>query len=253
MGVRHTSFSDAASLCAGKSGLFCADAGGALWRFDRKTMMEASVGCAGPGVCDMCMSGDGEKLFSLLGDADSILMSDASTCAPIAVNRCGCNPQNMSLCGNMLAVSGGESGYVYLFSMQTLECIARIPMPGIVCSVLLREEAIYALCMSPEMHSVFVVCQGRRKSVLGLEGMPGCLCLQGENVLIATQRKQYLYSPASGCLIHMRSAPGRARRICMNRGNVFLLDALSETVFISGEGEHWHRLFSGVKDMFSID
>ncbi len=213
--------------------------------------MLESVGCGGPGVCDMCLSEDGTRLYSLLGEADSILMSDAFTCAPLAVNRCGCNPQNMSCCGDILAVSGGEDGCVYLFSVHTLECIERIPMPGAVCSVLLCEDAVYALCLTTEMNSAFVVCREMRRYVLGLQGMPGCLSVQGESILIATQGKQYLFSPARCCLLDVKGAPGRARRICLGWGRVFLLDALSESILFMENDFLWRCLFTGAKDMFA--
>lgn len=248
-GARHTPFSGAAALCAGKQSLYCADCSGALWRFDQETMVEQAVGSGGPGVCDMCLSeGDG-RLFSLVGDADSILMSDAATARPLAVNRCGCNPQNLSLCADCIAVSGGESAQVYLFNTHSLECVAQLRMPGAVCSVLLGRDAVYALCMTSELNAVFVICRGTEKRVLPLEGMPGCLCALGENVLVAVRGRQYLYSSGLDCLIGMGGIPGKPVRICLGLGKVFMLDSLSERVFASQNGLPYRTVCAGVKGM----
>ena len=212
--------------------------------------MERAVGSSGPGVSDMCLSAGRERLFSLLGEADSILMSDAHTCRPLAVNRCGCNPQNLSRCGEIIAVSGGESSCVYLFSAQTLDCIARIPTPGPACSALLDTQAMYALCLTAELNSILFVRQSEGERLYALEGMPGCLSRLGENIHIFTAGKQYLFLPASERLMGMRSAPGRAHRICCGWGKIYLQDPLSESIWVSENGRSWRRQYQGVKDMF---
>ena len=249
-GSRLMPVSGAASLCAGRNALFCADSTGAIWRFDAESMTERAIGCGGPGVCDMCLSDDGERLFSLLGEADSILMSDALSIRPLTVNRCGCNPQNISLCGNTLAVSGGESEYVYLFNAQTLECMAKIPMPGPVYRVFLAQDTIYALCLTEEFNTHFAICQKGNLRSIQLVGIPGCFGVCGEELLIATQRRLHVYSPADGRLLGRHSMPGIAARICLCWGKVFLLDAWSESVFVSHKDRIWRRIFTGVKGMF---
>ena len=246
-GERHTPFLGAASLCAQGNALFCADDAGAIWRFDREAMLEQAIGSGGPGICDMCLSDNGEHLFSLLGEADSILMSDSHSIRPLAVNRCGCNPQNISRRGDILAVSGGESGYVYLFSVHTLECIAKIPMPGPVCSVLLGKKAIFALCRTAELNAIFVICRREQNRMLRLEGMPGSLSMSGEDVLIATRGRIYMFSLMTGCLCGFRSAPGRASNIFCCFEKTFLLDPLSECMFVSEDGLLWRRFCKGVR------
>jgi len=246
-GERHAPFSGAVSLCAGESVLFCADDSGAIWRFDRESMVEQSIGSGGPGVCDMCLSDDGERFFSLLGEADSILMSDSLSVRPLAVNRCGCNPQNISRHGDTLAVSGGESGYVYLFSVHTLECIAKIPMPGPVCSVLLGRNAIFALCRTAELNALFVIYCREQKRLFHLEGMPGSLSACGEDVLIAAQGKIHLFSQAGGCMLGVRCAPGKASRILCCLDKTFLLDPLSECLFVSEDGLLWRQACKGIR------
>ena len=208
--------------------------------------MERAIGSGGPCVCDMCLSDDKKRVFSLLGEADSILMSDAHSIRPLAVNCCGCNPQNISCRGDILAVSGGKSECVHVFSVHTLECIAKLPMPGPVCSVLLGEDAIYALCLTADLNAIFVIQHRDKKRVLCLQGMPGSLSVCGENVLVATCGKIYAFS-AAGSLLGAFEAPGRALRICCCLGKMFLLDSLSECLFALVDGLPWQQVDQGVR------
>ena len=95
-------------LCVSGKALFCASGEDrVIWKLDSEALMPQAVFPAGPGVCDLCVSRDGKRLYALLGEADSVLMCDAGTGAALVVCRCGVNPRHMALSGDVLAVAGG--------------------------------------------------------------------------------------------------------------------------------------------------
>lgn len=246
--LRHAHLDGALALCAGEKSLFCADHSGAIWRFDRETLMPRSLSCGGPGICAMCLSPRAERLYALLGEADSVLMSDARSGRPLAVNRCGCNPRALSLCGELLAVAGGESGCVHLYRADTLECLDEIGMPGPVYSALLLGGAMYALCLAPDLNALLVAKDAEKTVTLRLSGMPGCLCAAGDCIFAATKGRLHVLSRKALRLLRVRDAPGRAGRIFVSQAKMTLHDPLSECLFTSQDSKLWHRLFSGVND-----
>lgn len=248
-GLCHAPFDGAGALCAGDAGVFCADNGGALWRLDPETLMPQTLGCGGPGICDLKLSACGTRLYALLGEADCVLMSDAYTGSPIALNRCGCNPRGMACSGDLLAVAGGESGCVHLFHPHTLEGIGAIRMPGPVCSVALYGNCICALCQTAQLDTLLAVWKERRLAVSALPGMPGCLFGGGERLYAAVQGMLYMYSITTGELIAKCLAPGRASRVMGDHTRLFLYDPLSECVFASVHSGRWRRICSGVRDI----
>lgn len=252
MRMSLTPFSGAAVLCAGRDHLYVSDDRGAIWRFNRNRMLEQGMSCGGPGVCDLCLSPDGARLFALLGEGDSILLSDAHSGRPLALNRCGCNPQNLSLCGELLAASGGESCCVPLYSADALRCVAEVPMPGLVYCALLCRHALFALCLTPEWNTLLVLRSRERQDVIQLSGMPGCLCLQNDRLLAATQGRLYTLCADSGRLLGVRCAPGRASRLCAAGDTLFLLDPLSECAFVLSGAGAWKTLCCGVRYMCII-
>lgn len=246
--MRRVPFSGAGALCAGEKSLFCADQSGAIWRLDRKTLMEQSLSCGGPGICDLCLSPCGTRLYALLSEADSVLLCDAQCARALVLNRCGCNPSSLSCTAELLAVAGGESGCVHLYDALTLECLAEMPMPGPVCSVLLHNGAVYALCMTADMNTLLAIRRGKDEIRLRLGGMPGCLCAAGDRILAATQGCLHVLT-WDGRLLGMRAAPGRASRLCADRAAVYLYDPLSECIFLSRDGGPWRLLCSHACDI----
>ena len=237
------------ALCAGEDGVFCADGGGAIWRFDRETLMPRSLGCGGPGICDLTLSACGTRLYALLAEADCVLMSDAHTGSAMAVNRCGCNPRGMACGREVLAVAGGESASVHLFHVHTLEHLGDIPMPGPVYSVAVCGETVCALCLGARRNTVLAVWRDTFADVLRLPGMPGCLLAEGEELYIAVCGALYAYSLVSGVLRLVCGMPGRASRIQIAMGQMFIWDPLSECVFSSFRGGAWRRICCGARDI----
>ncbi len=252
MRMSLTPFSGAEVLCAGREFLFASDDRGAIWRLDRRSMLERGMSCGGPGICDLCLSPDGMRLFALLGEGDSVLLSDAHSGRPLALNCCGCNPQNLSFCGKTLAASGGESSCVLLYSADALQCVAEIPMPGPVCCVLLCRHALFALCLTPEWNTLLVLRRREKQNTIHLSGVPGCLCLHNNRLLAATQGRLYTFCADSGRLLGVCCAPGRASRLFAAGDKLFLLDPLSECAFVSGSAGAWKTICGGVRHMCII-
>ena len=63
----------AGALCVNENSLFCADQSGTIWQFDRATMMPRTLGSGGPGICSMCLSPCGTRLYALITRSVSLL------------------------------------------------------------------------------------------------------------------------------------------------------------------------------------
>lgn len=250
--ICHAPMEGAGALCAGNAGIFCADGSGAIWRFERKTLMLQSLGCGGPGICDMKLSACGTRLYALLGEADCVLMSDAHTGSPLAVNRCGCNPKAMACGRELLAIAGGESGCVHLFQVHTLESLGKIVMPGPVYSVALCGDTVYALCLTAQMSTLFVAWRENSLAVYPLSGMPGCIMAAGDRLYTASEGKLHVYSMKTGMMAGLCSVPGRPSRIIVIESQMFLYDPLSECVFVAFEGNSWRKICSGARDICCV-
>ncbi|MBQ8619803.1 MAG: hypothetical protein IJ418_20160 [Clostridia bacterium] len=247
--LQRADLEGALALCAGEESLFCADRGGMIWRFDRRTLMPASLGCGGPGACAMCLSPCGRRLYALLGEGDSVLMSDGKSCRPLALNRCGSNPKSIICCGDRLVAAGGESCRVHIYCAKTLDSIDEVAMPGPVYSAALCDGVVYALCLFQDMHALLVAAQGEKRTMLRLHGMPGCLRVTNKCVLAATYGWLHVLSREGLRRIAVRDAPGKAGRILVGRNEIFLHDPISESVFAAQAAAPWRRLAGGVCDM----
>lgn len=238
--IMHAPLPGSGALCASGRHLFCAGREDrAVWRLDSTTLMPQAVFPAGPGVCDLCLSGDRKRLFALLGEADSVLMCDAKTGAALVVSRCGVNPRRMRVSGELLVVAGGESCRVHLFDIHTLEDAGTIAMPGPVQDAALTTGGITALCLTQTPASVLVTCSrtGRHVS-LPLGGMPGALLVHGGGLLCGVHGALYSVS-ADGRLLGRRRAPGCASRLGAHGGDLLLCDALSERLYTCKEHGAW--------------
>lgn len=250
-GGRQAALEGAGALCAAKEHLLCAcGCGREIFRLERRTLMPQAVYPGGPGVCELRLSQDGTHLFALCSDADSVMMLDARSGRPLVVSRVGCNPRQMALEGDTLAIAGGESGFVHLLSVQTLEAELCLSMPGPVYSTALGRGRVHALCLTPTLDSLLVTAlPGGRRQMLALLGMPGCLLLQGEMLLAATQRRLYAVSADGGRILWQGTAPGRANRLLGEAGYLFICELLGERLFASKcPGGRWRMLQAGARD-----
>ena len=249
---RQAALEHAGALCAGQNTLLCVGENGrAIFRFDRRTLMPQALYPGGPGACDLRLSQDESRLAVLCGDADSVMLLDAQSGQPLIVRSAGCAPRQMAQDGDTLAIAGGESGYVYLICARTLEASDCLSMPGPVYSAAIGQGRIHALCMTQTLNSLLVtVHPGGGRQMLSLDGMPGCLLLQENVLLAATQRRLYAVSPDGGRVLGQSAAPGRIHRMITCAGQLFACDLLGERLFACrSPGGRWCPLLAGVRDM----
>lgn len=243
--IRHVRLEHAGALCASDRCVFCA-CGDVIWRLERKSLMPQTLFAGGPGVCQMLLSKDQERLYALCAEADSVLMLCEKTGEPMLVNRAGVNPRQMALEGDTLAIAGGESGYVLLLCARSLQVRHALSMPGPVYSVALCAEYVYALCLTPSLSSVLVTTDENGKhSRLFLSGMPGRLLIHRNALLIQTEGMLYAASLDGREILQSYRAPGRAAWLHDVQDRLLMLDAYSDSLFFLGK-DGWRMAASGV-------
>ena len=251
--TRRIRLDDAGALCAWGETVFCASGwGNVIWRLDAERMIPTGLFAGGPGMRRLLISPSGERLYALCAEADSVLLLDAASGAPLIVNRAGLNPQNITLdeTGDTLAVATGESGDVLLLHVHTLSLLARLPMPGMVYDVRLRNGSVHALCLNEAMASTLVTVQscGVRQT-LRLEGMPGVLAMCGETLLCATEGYLYVVSADGSRVLRTEKAAGRADRMIFEKEAWLLCDSLTENMVMRDCGGRWRLVCPNVRDM----
>ena len=246
--LRAAALEEAGALCISGAHIFCAvEEGRAILRLNRHTLTPEAVFAGGPGVSQLMVSADGRLLYALCAEADSVLMLDAVSGMPMIVCRAGCNPQQMALRGDMLAIAGGESGCVHLLDAHMLEQRGCLSMPGPVYSVDMDEYAVYALCLTPSLDALLVTQAQERRVQIAMEGMPGRVLRLEERLLVSVHRWLYDVSTDGGCILHACAAPGRAAALLSAEGKLFSVDALGECLLIRGRDGAWRLLCTGVK------
>ncbi|MBR3796955.1 MAG: hypothetical protein IKK34_13150 [Clostridia bacterium] len=247
--LRRRALDGAGAICVSGEYLFCAvDEGRAILRLNRNTLMPEAAFGGGPGVTQLLASADGGRLYALCAEADSVLLINARSGAPMVLCRSGCNPQQMMLYGASLVVSGGESGHVHLLDAQSLEVRGNLAMPGPVYSAWMGGGMIHALCMTQTLDALLVTDSMGGRVQLPLEGMPGRLLRRGGELLVSVSGRICAVSPEDARLRTSYTAPGRAAALLLSGSTLCFVDMLSERIFIRvGEGM-WKLLCAGVKD-----
>lgn len=235
---RRIRMEGAGALCAAGDQLFCAcDWGDVIWRLSAQMLVPTALFAGGPGVCDLMISRDRQRLYALCGDADSLLALSATSGAPMMVNRVGVNPRALAMdeTGDVIAVAGGECGQTVLLCAHTLNVLRQLPMPGMVYAVALRGGTVYSLCLNEALASTLTtVSSGGIRQTLSLAGMPGTLSLCGEKLLAATHEHLYTISADGTRVLNVRDAAGRAQRLLHAGGRLMLCDGLGEALFALG-------------------
>lgn len=150
---KETPLPGSGALCAGQGSVYAASDGeSAIYRLDANTLLPCGVYAGGPGMRALCLSADGERLFALLSDADSVLMLCARTGAPMMLARVGVCPQNMRLSGEgeRLVIAGGRDGCVHILCSRTLRLLARYRAEGFCADASVRDGRIRALRLRGE-------------------------------------------------------------------------------------------------------
>ena len=250
--LRHTAIEGAGAICAAKDSLLCAGENGrTLFRLDKRTLMPQALYPGGPGLCEIRLSPDEERLYALCAEADSVMMLDAHDGRPQIVCRTGCYPRGMALEGGVLAIAGGESGCVHLVSAYTLEAMESLSAPGPVYGTALCGGRVYALCLTQTLDSLLMTAQpGGQRQMLALSGMPGSLLVYADMLLAATQCRLYAVSADGARVLHQQDAPGRLHRMTAQDGALYAVDLLGERLYTcAGRGGRWRALLADVRDM----
>ncbi|MDO5378840.1 MAG: hypothetical protein Q4G52_10955 [Clostridia bacterium] len=241
----------ALALAARDESLFCA-CGDVIWRLEASRLVPAGLFAGGPGVCQLALSPCGKRLYALLEDADSLLMLDALSGAPLVVNRVGVCPRAMAMDeeGEIVAVAGGECAQTVLLCAKTLDVLSQLPMPGMVYAVALSGGTVYSLSLNDTLNTTLTtVSPGGVCRSLALSGMPGALCLSGGLLLAATHGYLYTIAPDGSRVLCRRSAAGRARRLFACGGQLLVCDMLGEAVFALDEGQgNWRMIGESAVD-----
>lgn len=228
---KHTLLEGAGALCATPNHLLCACMR-EIYRLDRRTLMPQSVYPGGPGICDLCLSLEEQRIFALCSEADSVVMLDAQNGQPLMLGRAGCAPKQMILSGQTLIVAGGENGCVHQLSAHTLETENIWFMARSVYGVAAAHDAVYALCLTETLNSLLVtIGPGGKRHALPLSGMPGCLLPHRNVLLAATQQRLYAISRDGTQILRQLAAPGRACRMLDTGERLLLHDPLDECLF----------------------
>lgn len=246
--LRAVALEGAGALCVSGGDVFCAgDEGRVIYRLDRAALMTQALFAGGPGICELLVSSDRTRLYALCADADSVLLLDARSGQPMIVCRVGCNPRRMALCGDALAVAGGESGCVHMLSAHTLREQERISMPGPVYSVAISRGVVHALCLTRALDSILVTVRPEGREEIALCGMPGSLLLGERGLLAAAQG--WLYAVSQMGVDSAWPMQGRACRLLGMSGRVFALDEFTGQLLAGGEaGKGWRLLCAEAHD-----
>lgn len=232
----------AGPVCACGGALYCAcPQERMIWRLDAKCLVPTGLFAGGPGMRALLISPDGKRLYVLCADADSLLMLDGETGAPLALNRVGVNPGAMAMdeSGSVLAVAGGECAQTVLLCARTLDVLASLPVEGVAVDVAIGGGAVYTLCLTEALSSALSVhLPGRTRRMLFLRGTPGALSVCGEGLLAATEGRLQVIAPKGTGVLGGYAAPGRAARLLCMQGERLLLDEWSGTLFREA-GRQW--------------
>lgn len=233
---RRVQLEGAGALLTAGGNLFAAcDRGNVIWRMDGRTLAPGALFSGGPGVCQMLASRDGERLYALCGEADSLLALSARSGAPLLLNRVGVCPCAMAMddVGETIAVAGGACGEVVLLRADTLCVTRRLQTAGVVFSALIAGNLVFALSLTESMNTELNVFRGAQAAqVIPLPGMPGALAKFGGRIAAATHEQIALLSEDGSRVVQRWPAQGRAGRMIPCSAGLLTVDTWTETLFL---------------------
>lgn len=234
LGIRRAPLSGAAALCAGGESVFCASRReDVIWRLDARTLCPQQLFAGGPNVTRLLLSPDGGTLYALCQDADSVLMLESRTGAPLMLARAGQQPRGMALdpSGRCLAVAGGGRCEVQLLNATTLRTTGRAVLPGPVTDVAFSAGMLYALCLAGENASRVYALRARNGAAswnVALSGLPGGLCPVRGGVLAGTDGVSRV---SRGEPVWRAPMEGLCERVLLAGERVVCADALQGGVY----------------------
>lgn len=242
--VARTALEGASALCAGGDSVYAASRWGeVIWRLHAEPLVPTGLFAGGPGICRMLLSRSGRQLYALCGEADSLVMLDAHSGAPLLLNRVGVGPCAMAMDGEgrRIAVAGGGSGEVIVLSAGSLCLERRLATCGMVFGAAIG-GAVYAMSLEESMNTaVTAFLEDGGQCVRMLPGMPGALALCGDSLLAATHAGLYALDPMTLRVRMSCDVPGRAGRLIPARSGIVMIDQWSDGLFLR-EGGRWRLL-----------
>ena len=236
------------ALCAGNGCLFCA-CRDALYGLDTQTMLPVRVLPGGPGIHSMLLSEDGEQLYVLFSDADSVAVFSAATGEPQILCRVGSNPSSMVLdeSERQLIVAGGKCPAVLRLCAHTLEMQEKIVLPGPVCCADTYGGICAALCLTDTMDTSLVLTDrcGRICAMRAFAGFPGALLMRKHVILTAVRGWLHVVSIQGLRVLHSIPAPGCAGAIKTKGQEIVYLDKLHDMLYLFYRGR-FYRISSDV-------
>lgn len=243
----------AGALCAGRDVVYVAcDPADVIFKMSFPALTPMACFAGGPGICRLLLSRDGKRLYALCRDADSVLMLDAESGAPLVLCRVGIAPNAMEMddTGTVIAVAGGICEEVILLDAQNLCILKRMNTRGIVQDTLIANGKLYALSMGDSMDAMLTAFYHESVQRRRLGGAPGALAPVSGGVAAATQGRLYIVS-GDGLRIHrLFTAPGRAARLAAAHGGMAMLDMWNDCLYIKTQARMpWLRAAKTARDM----
>lgn len=240
-------------VCVGQRDLYAVSCReNIIRRFNRETLSPDGAFSGGPGITQLLLSRDGKRLYALCSEADSLLMLDTISGAPLVLARVGVNPCAIALDEQEenIAVAGGASGEVLLLSARSLNTVVRMDTCGIVFSVMIAAGCVFALSLTETMDTVLTsFLPGGIRRELFLEGLPGALCALRDCIAAATHLGLFFVGLEGGTILGRTGVPGRAGRLWVLPEGMMMTDMWSDTLFWrSCTHRCWECVMDGVKD-----
>ena len=247
--MKETPMESCVAVCMGGKCVFAAEAKErAVYRFDENLLL-SGVYAGGPGMRDLSVSRDGERLYLLLGDADSVMMLGAADGSPMLLARAGVNPRNMRLDRheNSVVIAGGKDGSALLLCPYTLRLQHAVREEGICVDALLYRGVLCMLHMTGTMNSRLVLRREKgSRRVFQLSGMPGSLCASGNELLVSAGRALYFFDAQAMCMKKKIEAAVNEGKLLATGSRLFLLSSVEENLYAL-HADGWKLLCRNVR------
>ena len=230
----ETAIDGCGAVCAGAGSVYTAsEKDGVIYRLDEK-LLPCGVYAGGPGMSALRITKDGERLFALLSDADSVLMLGGQDGLPMFLARVGVNPRQMRLQegGRYLTIAGGRDGSATVLCAHTLKPLCSSTEEGVCCDAMLLDGCLYALRLTPALDTCLSRWdeQGKCRHLF-LPGEPGSLCRRGNALLVSAGQWLYAIETAQMRLKKKRFLSGFPGRLISAGKTLLLLCPGDETLY----------------------
>lgn len=187
----------------------------------------------------------------LSGDTDCLSLLEPAGGNPLFLAPAGVYPQDMCLLpGNAVAVCGGGSGTVLVFSLPELRLMHTIPLPGSPQRIACLGKWLYVLCATEDDGLRTLLCRAdpharRYEPLATLPGLPGALYIDPRGLWVAVSETLYRFTPGERTPAFRLDRLGLVRHITGQQGTLLLSDQLLGTLFLLQPGRPLRPLKEG--------